>query len=200
MIGFGEKRLRLEEDGMAGSEAIHPDIERVLVTEDEIHDIVRRMGAEITADYRDKNPLLVGILRGAFVFMADLIRAIDCPLNVDFIAASSYGNSAKSSGVLRIDKNLQTDIEGRHVLIVEDVLDSGLTLSYLQKNLESRNPASVEIAAFSIKDVPDRELHVSPKYVGTHLPNEFLVGYGLDYAERYRGLPYVGVLKEEIYK
>ena len=185
---------------MSGTEEIHPDIERVLVTEDEIRAIVKRMGAQITEDYRDKTPLLVGILRGAFVFMADLIRAIDCPLNVDFMAASSYGDSVKSSGVLRIDKNLQTDIEGRHVLIVEDVLDSGLTLSYLKKNLESRNPASVEIAAFSVKDVPNRELQVNPKYVGTHFPNEFVVGYGLDYAERYRGLPYVGILKEEVYE
>ncbi|MCH4052966.1 MAG: hypoxanthine phosphoribosyltransferase [Atopobiaceae bacterium] len=182
------------------SATMHPDIKEVLLTQEQIQDIVRQVGARITEDYRDKNPLLVCILRGASVFMADLIRAIDCPLTVDFMAASSYGNSTKSSGILRIDKDLQTPIDGRHVIIVEDILDSGLTLSYLKKNLESRNPASVEIAAFSVKDVAGRTPRLEPKYVGTHVPDAFVVGYGLDYAERYRNLPYLGILKEEVYE
>ncbi len=180
-------------------EAVHPDVSEVLLDESEIAAIVKRIGAEITEDYEDKNPLLISVLRGACVFMADLIRAIKCPLSIDFMDISSYGSGTKSSGVVRIDKDLITPIEGRHVIIVEDILDSGLTLSYLKKNLEARGPASVEIAAFTVKDVPQRPADVTPRYVGTHVPNKFVVGYGLDYSERYRNLPYVGVLKKEIY-
>ena len=178
---------------------IHPDISSILLSEDDIHEIVARLGAQITADYADKDPLVVAVLRGAVVFVADLIRAIDCPMEVDFMAVSSYGNDVKSSGVVRIMKDLNTNIEGRHVIIVEDILDSGLTLGYLKEMLEQRGPASVEIAAFTIKDIDGYEAPLKPRYVGCHIPNEFIVGYGLDYAEHYRNLPYVGILKPEVY-
>ena len=178
---------------------LHPDVESVLLSEDDIKAIVTRMGAEITRDYVDKNPLVIAVLRGAVVFVADLMRAIECPMAVDFMSVSSYGSGVKSSGVVRIVKDLDTSIEGRNVLIVEDILDSGLTLSYLKQLLEQRNAASVRIAAFTIKDIEGHVPAVTPDYVGTHVPNEFIVGYGLDYAERYRNLPYIGILKPEVY-
>lgn len=178
---------------------LHPDISEVILSEAEIKNIVATMGEQITADYADKNPLIVAVLRGAVIFTADLMRAIKCPLGVDFMAVSSYGDGVKSSGVVRIVKDLDTKIEDRDVLIVEDILDSGLTLSYLVKNLESRHPRSVEIAAFTVKDIPGKKPAVTPRYVGAHVPDAFIVGYGLDYAERYRNLPYVGVLKPEVY-
>lgn len=181
-------------------EALHPDVKDILLGEDEIRDIVARMGAEISQDYADKNPLVVAVLRGAVVFMADLMRAIDCPIGIDFMAVSSYGDGAKSSGVVRIVKDLDTKIEGRDILIVEDILDSGLTLSYLIDLLKGRGPASVEVAAFLVKDVPGNTPAVVPRYVGAHVPDEFIVGYGLDFAERYRNLPYIGILKPEVYK
>ena len=181
-------------------EELHPDVKGILRGEDEIRDIVARMGEEITRDYGDKNPLVVAVLRGAVVFMADLMRAIDCPIGIDFMAVSSYGDGAKSSGVVRIVKDLDTKIEGRDVLIVEDILDSGLTLSYLIDLLKGRGPASVEVAAFLVKDVPGNTPAVKPRYVGAHVPDEFIVGYGLDFAERYRNLPYIGILKPEVYK
>lgn len=180
-------------------DAIHPDVGEVLLTQDDIHDIARTMGEQITRDYRDKNPLCVAVLRGAFVFMADLLRQVECPLAVDFMAVSSYGDGVKSSGVVRIVKDLDTKLEGRDVLIVEDVLDSGLTLSYLIDMLKARKPNSIEVAAFIVKDVAGRRSAVEPRYVGAHVPDKFIVGYGLDYSERYRNLPYVGVLKPEIY-
>ena len=132
--------------------------------------------------------------------MADIMRAIECPLSIDFMAVSSYGDGVKSSGVVRIVKDLDTKIEGRHVIIVEDVLDSGLTLSYLVRMLKSRNPASIEIAAFLVKDIEGKRPAIDPRYVGTHVPDKFVVGYGLDYAERYRNLPFVGVLKPSVYE
>lgn len=181
-------------------EALHPDVEKVLFSEDDIRDIVTNVGAQITRDYKDKNPLIVAVLRGAVVFTADLMRAIECPLSVDFMAVSSYGDGVKSSGVVRIVKDLDTKLEGRDIIIVEDILDSGLTLSYLVRLLESRGPASVEVAAFLVKDVPGNTPAVKPRYVGAHVPDEFIVGYGLDYAERYRNLPYIGVLKPEVYE
>ena len=180
-------------------EAVHPDVREVLLDEGQIKEIVARVGAQVSRDYAGKNPLLVAVLRGAVVFTADLMRAIDCPMAVDFMAVSSYGEGVKSSGVVRIVKDLDTKIEGRDVLIVEDILDSGLTLSYLIRLLKSRNPASVEVAAFLVKDVDGSRPAVNPRYVGTHVPNEFIVGYGLDFAERYRNLPYIGVLKPEVY-
>ena len=180
-------------------EQIHPDVESVVLSEQDIKDIVTRMGAEITRDYAGKNPLLIAVLRGAVVFMGDVMRAIDCPIAIDFMAVSSYGDGAKSSGVVRIVKDLDTKIEGRDVIIIEDILDSGLTLSYLMKNLRSRKPASLEIAAFLVKDVEGQTAAVKPRYVGAHVPDSFIVGYGLDFAERYRNLPYIGVLKPEVY-
>ena len=139
------------------------------------------------------------VARGAVVFMGDLMRKIELPTNIDFMAVSSYGDGVKSSGIVRIIKDLDIDIRGRDVLIVEDILDSGLTLKYLMKNLESRKPASLEVAAFLWKDVENRTSAITPKYVGTHCPDAFVVGYGLDYAERYRNLPYLGILKPEVY-
>lgn len=179
---------------------LHPDIQEILLEKQDIKDIVKRVGAEITRDYADKNPLVIAVLRGAVVFMADIMRAIECPLSIDFMAVSSYGDGVKSSGVVRIVKDLDTKIEGRHVIIVEDVLDSGLTLSYLVRMLKSRSPASIEIAAFLVKDIEGKRPAVDPRYVGTHVPDKFVVGYGLDYAERYRNLPFVGVLKPSVYE
>ena len=181
-------------------EQIHPDVESVVLSEQDIKDIVTRMGAEITRDYAGKNPLLIAVLRGAVVFMGDVMRAIDCELGIDFMAVSSYGDGAKSSGVVRIVKDLDTKIEGRDVIIIEDILDSGLTLSYLMKNLRSRKPASLEIAAFLVKDVEGQTAAVKPRYVGAHVPDSFIVGYGLDYAGKYRNLKFVGTLKPEIYR
>lgn len=180
-------------------EQLHKDLEKVLFSEQEIKDTVARMGAEITADYEDKNPLLIAVLRGAVVFMADIMRSIDCQIGIDFMAVSSYGDGVKSSGVVRIMKDLDTKIEGRDVLIIEDILDSGLTLSYLIDTLSQRNPKSIEVAAFLVKDTEDHTPAVTPRYEGLHCPDEFIVGYGLDYAERYRNLPYIGVLKPEVY-
>lgn len=177
----------------------HPDIESVILTRDNIESLVADMGAKISADYEGKNPLVVAVLRGAFVFTADLMRAITIPCSVDFMAVSSYGDGVKSSGVVRIVKDLDTKIEGRHVIIAEDILDSGLTLSYLIDILAARNPASIAVAAFAVKDIPGKRPAIDPAYVGTHVPNEFIVGYGLDYAEQYRNLPFVGILKPEVY-
>lgn len=178
---------------------MHSDIESILLSEDQIQEIVTRMGKQISEDYRGKDPLIVAVLRGAVVFMADLMRAIDEPHGIDFMAVSSYGNDVKTSGVVRFLKDLDTPIEGRHVIIVEDILDSGLTLEYLTDTLQTRNPASIEIAAFLVKDLPDHKPPIQPKYVGTHVPPLFVVGYGLDFAEHYRNLPYIGVLKPEVY-
>ena len=172
----------------------HPDIEKVLFTQEDIDGIVSRLGEEITRDYAGKDLVLIAV-----VFMGDLMRKIELPTNIDFMAVSSYGDGVKSSGIVRIIKDLDIDIRGRDVLIVEDILDSGLTLKYLMKNLESRKPASLEVAAFLWKDVEDRVSAITPKYVGTHCPDAFVVGYGLDYAERYRNLPYLGILKPEVY-
>ena len=181
-------------------EKLHPDIKKVLLSEDDIKGIVGRLGAQISEDYADKNPLIVAVLRGAFVFTADLMRAITVPCSVDFMAVSSYGDGVKSSGVVRIVKDLDTKVEGRHILIAEDILDSGLTLSYLMGMLQARKPASIDVATFAVKDIEGKRPAVNPRYVGTHVPDEFIVGYGLDYAERYRNLPYVGVLRPEVYE
>lgn len=180
-------------------EQIHPDIKDVLLGEDDIKEIVSCIGNQITADYEGKNPLVIAVLRGAFLFTADLMRAIKTDCEVDFMAVSSYGDGVKSSGVVRIIKDLDTKIEGRDVIIAEDILDSGLTLSYLIKALGARHPKSIEIAAFLEKDIEGKKPAVTPRYVGAHVPNAFVVGYGLDYAERYRNLPYIGVLKPEVY-
>ena len=176
----------------------HPDLDRVLFTEQEIRTCVQNMGKQITADYAGKSIVTISVLRGAAIFMADLVRAIDLPVEMDYMAVSSYGNGRKSSGVVRILKDLTCRIEGRHVLIVEDILDSGLTLRYLMKNLESRNPASLEVATLLRKNTPN-QADINCRYIGFECPDEFIVGYGLDYAERYRNLPCIGVLKDTIY-
>lgn len=181
-------------------EGLHPDIQSVILREDDIRKVIERLGREISRDYVGKSPLIVAVLRGAFMFTADLMRAITVPCSVDFMAVSSYGDGIKSSGVVRIIKDLDTKIEGRHVLIAEDILDSGLTLSYLIDLLQARRPASVHVATFAVKDIEGKAPAIGPRYVGTHVPNKFIVGYGLDYAERYRNLPYVGILKPEVYE
>jgi hypoxanthine phosphoribosyltransferase len=177
---------------------LHSSISHTVLSEDDIQARVRELGAQISEDYGDEPVLLIGVLRGAAIFVADLARAISSPVELDFMAVSSYGSSTKSSGVVRILKDLDETIEGRHVLVCEDILDTGLTLKYLLKNLASRRPASLEIVAMLSKEGKQR-VPISCKYVGFHVADEFVVGYGLDYAERYRNLPYVGVLKPEIY-
>src|ERR1700675_3729570 len=165
----------------------------VLIEADVLRARVAELGEEISAHYEGRDLLLIGVLKGAVFFMADLMRHLTVPCEVDFMAISSYGAQTDSSGVVRILKDLDINIEGRHVLVVEDIIDSGLTLSYLIRNLESREPASLEICALLTK--PERrEIDVPVRYVGFEIPNRFVVGYGLDFAERYRNLPYVGVL------
>ena len=169
----------------------------VLIDEERLRGRVGELGEEISTDYEGRDLLLIGVLKGAVFFMADLMRHLTVPCEVDFMAISSYGASTDSSGVVRILKDLDINIEGRHVLVVEDIIDSGLTLSYLMRNLEARDPASLEICALLTK--PERrEIDVPVRYVGFEIPNRFVIGYGLDYAERYRNLPYVGVLDEAV--
>ena len=171
------------------------EIGEVLITAEEIDAKLTEMGAAITRDYRGKDLLLIGILKGAFVVMADLSRHIDLPVEFDFMAVASYGSATKSSGVVRILKDLDQEIAGRHVLIVEDIVDTGLTLQYLLKNLEVRKPESLALAALLIKDGIDRP-PLEVKYEGFHIPPKFVVGYGLDYDGKYRNLPYVAVLDD----
>ena len=174
------------------------DIEAVLVTAEQIADKTAELAKLIDSDYAEREPLLVGVLKGAAMFMSDLARALERPSTMEFMAVSSYGSSTTSSGVVRILKDLDRDIAGQHVLIVEDIIDSGLTLSWLLRNLASRNPASIEVVTLLRK--PDAvKVDVPVKYVGFDIPNEFVVGYGLDYAERYRNLPYIGRLKPAVY-
>jgi hypoxanthine phosphoribosyltransferase len=178
---------------------IHPDIESVVISKEQIDERVREMGAEISRDYAGETLLLVAVLRGAALFLADLSRAVDVPVEIDFMAVSSYGSSTKSSGVVRILKDLDEQIEDRHVLVVEDIIDTGLTLKYLLKNLASRKPASLEVVTLLSKEGKQR-VPISCKYTGFSVPDEFVVGYGLDFAERYRNLPYIGVLKPSAYQ
>jgi hypoxanthine phosphoribosyltransferase len=172
------------------------NIKKVLITEEEIQQKLAEMGRQITQDYQGKDLLMVGILKGAFIVMADLARYVELPMEFDFMAVSSYGSATKTSGVVRILKDLDQEIAGRHVLIVEDIIDSGLTLHYLMKNLRVRQPASVEIAALLIKDGIERP-PIDIRYEGFHIPPEFVIGYGLDYAGKYRNLPYVAVMEQE---
>jgi hypoxanthine phosphoribosyltransferase len=168
-------------------------ITEVLIEEDVLQRRIRELGEEISSDYAGRDLLLIGVLKGAVFFMSDLMRNLTIPCEIDFMAISSYGDSTDSSGVVRILKDLDINIEGRDVLVVEDIIDSGLTLSYLMRNLEAREPASLEICALLTK--PERrEIEVPVRYVGFEIPNRFVIGYGLDFAERYRNLPYVGVL------
>lgn len=175
------------------------DVHEILLTKEEIENKVQELGKTLAAEYHDKRPLLVCVLKGALIFMADLSRAMNIPLEVDFMAVSSYGVSTKSSGVVRILKDLETSIEGRHVLIVEDIIDTGLTLNYLIENLKSRKPASLKIC--TLLDKPSRRrVQLQPDYCGFVIPDEFVIGYGLDFSEIYRNLPFIGVLKPEAYQ
>jgi hypoxanthine phosphoribosyltransferase len=172
-------------------------VEEVLIDEEALQGRIADLGAEITEDYRGRDLLLVGVLKGAVFFMADLMRAIDLQCEVDFMAISSYGAGIDSSGVVRILKDLDTSVEGRNVLVVEDIIDSGLTLSYLLRNLEAREPASLEVCALMTKPAR-REIEIVCRYTGFEIPNRFVIGYGLDFAELYRNLPFVGVLRDEL--
>ncbi|WP_019536394.1 hypoxanthine phosphoribosyltransferase [Paenibacillus ginsengihumi] len=177
---------------------MHNDIQEVLFTEQQIQDKVKEMGQILSRDFEGRNPLVICVLKGAIMFMSDLIKQITVPLEIDFMAVSSYGASTKSSGVVKIIKDLDVPVEGRHVLIVEDIIDSGLTLSYLIDVLERRNAQSVTVAA--LFDKPGRRtVDLDADYKGFVIPDAFVVGYGLDYAEKYRNLPYLGILKPEVY-
>jgi len=180
------------------SSVLDADIEAVIVTAEQIAEKTTELAKVIDSDYAEREPLLVGVLKGAAMFMSDLALALERPSTMEFMAVSSYGSSTTSSGVVRILKDLDRDISDQHVLIVEDIIDSGLTLSWLLRNLASRNPASIEVVALLRK--PDAiKVEVPVKYVGFDIANEFVVGYGLDYAERYRNLPYIGRLKPSVY-
>ena len=175
------------------SEFSNPNIE-TLISEEQIRDRIQELGRQITRDYAGLNPLLIGVLKGACFFLSDLMRAVDTRLSIEFMAISSYGSSTRTSGEVRIMKDLDVPIEGRHILVVEDIVDTGLTLSYLLANLKSRGAATVKLAALLDK-FERRQKEVTIDYLGFKIPDEFVVGYGLDFAERYRNLPYIGVLK-----
>jgi len=174
------------------------DVKEVLIASQEIEDKVREIGARITEDYRDEKPLLIGVLRGAVVVMSDLMRNIDLQCELDFMDISSYGSGTSSSGVVRILKDLEEDITDRHVLIVEDIIDTGLTVSYLMRSLLARKPASLEICALLSKP-SRRRVELDVRYLGFEVPDEFVVGYGLDYAGAYRNLPDICILKPEVF-
>ena len=181
-----------------GSTEVHADIDKILISAADIEEKIGGLAKQITEDYRGKDLLLVGVLKGAFVFMSDLAREIQLPVEFDFMAVSSYGSATKSSGVVRILKDLDYEITGRHVLLVEDIIDSGLTISYLLRYLEARNPASLEICSLFWKK-GEQAVPLEVKYPGFEIPPVFVVGYGLDYFEKYRNLPYIGVLKPSAY-
>jgi len=174
------------------------DIKEILITEEQIQDKVKELAARIKRDYRGKHPVLVGVLNGAFVFLADLMRQLDLSCAVDFVSWSSYGKDTSSSGVFRIMKDLETNVESKHVLIVEDIIDTGLTLHYLLDTIRARKPASVRVVA--LLDKPSRRrIEAKADYLGFQIPDAFVVGYGLDFAQQYRNLPFIGILKPEIY-
>ena len=178
---------------------IEQDIAEVLITREELQAKIKEMGQAISRDYQGKDLLLVCVLKGAFMFLADLMRQITIPLEIDFMATTSYGRSTESSGIVRILKDLNTSIEGRHVLVVEDIVDTGLTLQYLLRLLGDRNPASLRVCCLLDKK-PRRKVEVSLDYVGFSVPDAFVVGYGLDYGGLYRNLPFIGLLKPELYE
>jgi hypoxanthine phosphoribosyltransferase len=180
------------------TDAREQDIDRIVIGEQELQDKLRELGEQITRDYAGRELLLIGVLKGAFVLMADLSRHIRLPLEVDFMAVASYGAATKTSGVVRILKDLDHDLEGRDVLLIEDIVDSGLTLNYLLKNLRGRRPASLEVCAL-LKKTGIQRVPLEVKYVGFEIPPDFVVGYCLDFAEKFRNLPYVGVLRPEAY-
>ena len=177
------------------SEFSNPNLE-VLLSEEQIRARIKELGAQLTRDYAGRNPLLIGVLKGACLFLSDLLRTIDTRVSIEFMAISSYGSSTRTSGEVRIMKDLDVPIEGRDIIVVEDIVDTGLTLSYLLANLESRGAASVRLAALLDK-YDRREKDVKIDYLGFKIPDEFVVGYGLDFAERYRNLPFIGVLKNQ---
>jgi len=177
---------------------IHDDIKQVLLSEEKIAERVRELGQQITRDYAGKRPLFLGVLKGCYVFMSDLLKSVDLYCDMDFMAVSSYGSGTSTSGAVKITKDLSRDIEGRDVIIVEDILDSGVTLSYLKSYLAVRGPSSIKIV--TLLDKPARrKADIKADYFGFDVPDEFVVGYGLDYDETYRNLPYIGVLKPEVY-
>lgn len=176
---------------------LHDDIGEVLLTAEQIQARVRELGNELRVDYQGRSPLCIGILRGAITFLADLIRACELDLEIDFIAVASYGSSTRSSGVVRILKDLDEDIKDRNVILIEDILDTGLTLNYLLKNLKTRHPVSIETCALLVKK-GKQKVTVQPKYKGFDIEDRFVVGYGLDLNEKYRNLPYIGTLKSEL--
>ena len=174
------------------------DIKEILVTEEELQKICDRLGAEITRDYKGKNLMAIGLLKGSYIFMADLLRKIDLQCSIDFMAVSSYGSGTRSSGAVKIVKDLSVNPEGYDLLVIEDILDSGITLSYVCEMLKTRKPNSIKIC--TLLDKPARRINdLTADYVGMEVPDEFVVGYGLDFDEKYRNLPYIGILKEEIY-
>jgi hypoxanthine phosphoribosyltransferase len=177
---------------------LHNDIQEILFTEEQIQEKIRELGQMISQQYENRNPLIICVLKGAYMFMADLTKRISIPIEVDFMAISSYGQSTKSSGVVKIIKDLDVSVEGRDVIIAEDIIDSGLTLSYLVDVLERRNAKSVSIVTLFDKPA-GRKVELEADYKGFILPDAFVVGYGLDYAEKYRNLPYIGILKPEVY-
>lgn len=179
---------------------LEQDIKQVLVSEQEIQQTIENLGQRLTKDYQGKDVVVVGVLRGASIFMADLIRAIDLYLDIDFMAVSSYGDATETSGEVKIIKDLDSQIKEKHILFVEDIIDTGRTLKYLIELFEYRGAASIKVC--TLLDKPDRRIveDLVPDYVGIQVPNEFVVGYGLDYKQKYRNLPYIGVLKEEIYE
>jgi hypoxanthine phosphoribosyltransferase len=184
--------------GLGPDHGYGPDIDHVLLSEEQIQGKIAELAAEVARDYAGKEVLLVGVLKGAVLFMSDFARALQLPTQMEFMAVSSYGSATSSSGVVRILKDLDRDISDKHVLVLEDIIDSGLTLSWLLKNLGGRGPASLEVCALLRK--PDAvKVEVPVRYVGFDIPNEFVIGYGLDYAERYRDLPYIATLTPEVY-
>lgn len=189
----------LEETGLQLDPSLADDIDDVLITGEEIDAKLAELAERLDADYGGEEVLLVGILKGAFVLIADLARHLTIPVSVDFMAVSSYGSATRTSGVVRILKDLDVELEGRHVLLVEDIVDSGLTLNYLLRNLRSRGPKSLEVLALLTKPSQQR-VDIPIRYRGFEVPNVFVVGYGLDYAERYRNLPFIATLREEVYR
>lgn len=184
---------------MVDFSAMEKDLSSILFNEKQIETRVRELGELISRDYSGKNPVVIGILKGSLIFMSDLIRRLTIPLNIDYVAVSSYGRSTDSSGVVRIVKDLDEPIEGRHVLVVEDIVDTGLTLRYLLDNLQSRGPLSVAVCV--LLDKPSRrKVDIKPDYCGFEIPDEFVVGYGLDYAENYRNMPFIGILDRSVYE
>lgn len=193
-----ETDVSVSEYGKFRRKQMKNDVKDILYSEADLKAKVKELAARISADYEGKDLLLIGVLKGANVFMCDLMREISFPILIDFIAASSYGHSTESSGVVKILKDLDYSIEGRDVIIIEDIIDTGLTLKYLIENFRSRKPRSLEIC--TLLDKPERRIaQLSVKYIGYQIPDEFIVGYGIDYAERYRNLPYIATLQESVY-